>query len=558
MIIVDKGRFLVPNNVAYAEQLRKAGWLNSRGFYSTDDLSKVIPFIEHLSPEIQRIIAEGAAKHAAASATVASEGFTAQVPEGRKLFSFQEAAVEYILSRPNTLLALDAGTGKTATMITACNHLKAQRILVILPQIAKYNWLRKEWPMWSTQPDLTISAINAQDPWPNTDVVFINYEILERYYKQITAIEWDVLICDESHRIKNKDAKRTRLVLGGTVKMKKEQAEIAGLIQAGKRGYYSASGIKAKVKIFATATPMDRPKDLWTVCEAFDPQGLGADWFKWHRRYCSMVKTPFGWDMNGADHLDELGAMMRARFMVRYNADEVLDLPPLREDLFLLPPVSIVLEEEDTFVDENLDALLSLARDMGHTSQPTRTELLGLVGDAIINNVSMIGKPAYALLFSKFAEMREKTGMAKVPFVVDYINSKREETEYPIVIFAYHRAVVAELRKAYPNAAYIIGGMSGEMRNEQVDLFQKGMVNEFIGNIDAAGEAVTLTRASHLVFAEMDWRGTAMLQARKRIHRISQTQPCRVDYLCAADSFDAILASKAFSKMQNIKETLDL
>lgn len=451
-------------------------------------------------------------------------------------------------------------THNSAIMISSCNTIKASKILMLVPSIAKYNMYLKEWPKWNTQDKLSATVVNAKDKWPNTDVIIVNYDLLDRYYKEITAIEWDLLICDESHRIKNKDAKRTKFVLGGTMKLKKEQAELAGLTPSNKRGYYKAQGIRAKKRIFATATPMDRPRDFWTVCEAFDPQGLGSNWMKFHRRYCSAVKNFMGrWDVSGADNLEELGAMMRARFMVRHKAEEVLDLPPLREDLFLLPPVQVILDDEESFVDENLEALLGLARDMGSSaSAANKSELLGLVGEAILSNVKFIGKPEYVILFTKFAELREKTGVAKVPYVVEYINEKRDDDKYPIVIFAYHRSVIAALREQYPYAAYIIGGMSSEKRNEQVDSFQHGMVNEIILNIDAGGEAITLTRANHLVFAELDWRGTAMIQARKRIHRISQTRSCRVDYLSAADSFDALLAAKCFEKMKNIKQTLDL
>jgi SNF2 family DNA or RNA helicase len=114
------------------------------------------------------------------------------------------------------------------------------------------------------------------------------------------------------------------------------------------------------------------------------------------------------------------------------------------------------------------------------------------------------------------------------------------------------------LKKAFPSAAYIIGGMTAKARDAEVDKFETGETNTIIGNIDAAGESITLTRSRLLAFAEMDWRGTQMIQARKRIHRITQSRECSGFYLASANSFDALVAESAFEKMENIKETLDI
>jgi Superfamily II DNA/RNA helicases, SNF2 family len=246
--------------------------------------------------------------------------------------------------------------------------------------------------------------------------------------------------------------------------------------------------------------------------------------------------------------------------MVRHDLNKVLDLPPLREDIFLLPPVKIVLDEETEFVHSNIDALLNLSIAMGQplSQGDSPDKFLRLIGAAILENVSLIGHPDFQPLFSKFAEIRKKTGLAKLPYVIDLIREKTDDCIIPVVAFGYHREFMQGLKTAFPDFSYVVGGMSSKKRKDEVTRFQNGETPGFLGNIDAAGEAITLTRASLAIFGEMDWRGTQMVQARKRIHRISQTQSCQILFACAARSFDAYVAEQAFEKMRNMKETLDL
>lgn len=558
-ISLYNGMFVAPLDAPYAQKLVEACWRTSSSFYYTDDVSRLLPVIEYADDALVEKLLGARCDYSASVATEPSGKYEIPLPEGKALFGYQAADVEYILDRPSTLLAEDAGLGKSAIMIAVANTMQAKRILIICPSVAKYNWMLKEWPKWTTLNHLSIGVAESKF-YPDTDVIIINYDILDRHKKALQQVEWDLLIVDESHRVKNKDAMRTQMVLGGTRAASEEEAAKLCAVPMKRRGRYKVPALNAKKRIFASATPMNRPKDLWTMVRECDPKGLGRDEVAFYKRYCAWRKTPFGIYIDGADNLKELGALMRARFMVRHDPEEVLDLPPLREEIFLLPPVKIVLSEEEAFVHDNIDALLNLAAASGSnlSTDSTTEQFLRLIGDAIIDNVSLIGKPEFQPLFSKFAEIRKQTGVAKVPDAVSFIKDISDDLNTPVVVFGYHREVMEELKKAFPDSAMVVGGMSSKDRSAQVDMFQEGRVNVFLGNIDAAGEAITLTRSQLLVCVEPDWRGTAMIQMRKRIHRITQNQPCSCYYLASANSFDAYVADKGFSKMANIKETLDL
>lgn len=500
MIEIEDGEFIAPAGVAYAGELQKAGWRLRGDRWVTKQIEIVAPFIDHLAPNILEKLAVTAEKIEKSRSHEPSEGFVAIVPAGQKLEPFQEASVEYILEHKDTLLAQECGTGKTAMMIVALNMMMARRVLIICPAVAKYNWALKEWPKWNTQQDLTVGVVEAND-WTDTDVVIINFDILERHKVRANAHLWDCLIIDEAHKAKNPDAKRTILIVGGAMKIRKERqkgqalptndevavedqrvhAAAAALCARplSKNTWFDIPPIPARKRVFATATPMNRPKDLWNYCKVMDPDGLGRDHHEFLKRYCAAYQLPNGrWYDNGADHEEELGARLREKFMIRHQ-ESVLKLPPHSSEIFLLPPVKLEETENETFVRENMDALLEMSERMGEPlpTDPKVQDFLRVVGKAILDNVSLIGEPEFQPMFQKFAEIREKTGLAKVPHVCDYIDLKTDNGVDPLVVFGYHRSVLRELHKHYPNSGMIIGGLSAKKRFEIVNAFQNGEIN---------------------------------------------------------------------------------
>jgi len=137
-----------------------------------------------------------------------------------------------------------------------------------------------------------------------------------------------------------------------------------------------------------------------------------------------------------------------------------------------------------------------------------------------------------------FAHLRHDLGVAKVKDSLTYITEKFEDTDEQAVIFAYHTDVIHALQEGLTDHAVITGATSQADRQKAIESFQSGTIKYLIGNVLAAGTGITLTKARHAVFVEIDVTPANNWQAEDRIHRIGQNSTCYYHYLCAEKSMD--------------------
>lgn len=110
--------------------------------------------------------------------------------------------------------------------------------------------------------------------------------------------------------------------------------------------------------------------------------------------------------------------------------------------------------------------------------------------------------------------LRKDIAIAKVPFCIEHID--KSLAEGPVILFAHHHDVIDKMKESFGHAVTITGMTSLDDRQKAVDDFQSGKSNLFIGNILAAGVGITLTKSSHVVFAEMSWVPADMSQCEDR------------------------------------------
>jgi SWI/SNF-related matrix-associated actin-dependent regulator 1 of chromatin subfamily A len=279
-----------------------------------------------------------------------------------------------------------------------------------------------------------------------------------------------------------------------------------------------------------SGTPIpNRPHEFWTILSTLAPDVIGkVGYWSFINRFCTTRETPFGTEITGARRQGELNARLRGSgFLVRRRKEEVLhELPPKRYKMVAIEPdhlLASILEREAPF-------------------DPAEIYARGVpVGSAL-------------------PEIRHEMGLAKVPAVVGYVRDLLDGGMEKVLVFAYHRDVIASLVEGLSEygAEPITGSTPPARRQAVVQKFQNNSAPRVIvGQIQAAGEGLTLTAACDVVFAEASYVPGQNDQCADRAHRIGQTRGVVVHHVVVRGSIDAHVLGAAAGKAADLQKVLD-
>lgn len=135
-------------------------------------------------------------------------------------FPFQFEGVAFLYPRQAAVLADEMGLGKTMQAITAMRLLlrrgQAQNILLICPKPLVTNWQR-EFGVWAPEvPVMVVEGDHAKRRWQwqlrNVPLRIANYELLLRDRQLLDELHFDLVVLDESQRIKNRHSSTSEIV----------------------------------------------------------------------------------------------------------------------------------------------------------------------------------------------------------------------------------------------------------------------------------------------------------------------------------------------------------
>lgn len=437
--------------------------------------------------------------------------------ENESLYGFQIEAARFALSRNRSYLALEPGLGKTAIAATVAQTLNASTMVICPPFLAR----NTEAEFKRFAPKLSCERFNWKSwtPTPMADVIIVPDTIVDRREAGACAQALhafaakngrpSLIVVDEAHRFKNPKARRTQALFG----------------QGGKLGL---AGYFTKV-LYLSGTPIpNSPIELFSVLDHSAPACINhMNRFEYGRHFCNAHRTAFGWDFTGASNMAELRQRVIGPFMLRMRKADVLkELPPKIEGLVIL---SAGLPKRLSKIDEQI--LKAYSPDDLVKNQIKA--LLNVGGDLHI------------------ATHRKEIGIHKAKAAAEYINHLLDESDEALVVFAIHKEAIEKLSGllAAWKPLVITGQTPMAERHEIVKAFQEDRGRRlFIGNIQAAGVGLTLTKASRVVFMESSWVPSENEQASDRCHRIGQTEAVLVQHLAFKDSIDRAVLETVLRK----------
>jgi SNF2 family DNA or RNA helicase len=478
------------------------------------------------------------------------------LPEGKRLMQPQVGGVKWLLHNPNVMEADPMGAGKTIMCAVAADKLKCKRVLIICPASVKVNW-RREWRAWNKMAkrgDSTVAVVKGST-WPNTDVVIVNFDIIDRFRStyekdkdgkiihdksgmpvakregQVDAVDWDMVIIDECHKIKGRSAQRTRAIIGHT-----------------RYGKIQQTPITAKHRVAMSGTPMpNRPEEVWPIAFWLWPESF-PNFHLFGMRYCGAKRGHFGWKYKGSSNEKELNARLRLLGMIaRPKSLTHAEVPPKSRKIIEFPikgMESIVEREKATYREEE--------RDLATIRAKAESSLVFNDEEGFRSAMKDL-RERVNLGVGKLTQARMEVAEAKVPYVVDYVKQELKQRD-KIILFCWHRKIAELLYREFSDIAVKIdGGVQTEDRQPLIDRFQKDPECKIIIGTSCIWTGTTLTASDLILFVELHWVPGEVLQGEDRIHRKSQTKPCEIRYLVVEGSIDSVMSERIIDKLEVIE-----
>ncbi len=407
-----------------------------------------------------------------------------------KPYPFQTEAVKFMHAHPRCINGSEMGVGKTIEALKLCQELEPEHVLIVCPKTLIAEWFNQ------------VSDILDEDcltPHNNGDklnglnlagprFVVVNYDLLAipKYWGLLDDVEWDIIIFDECHRMKNNKAKRTKAA-------------------------HLLVPFVPRV-IMMSGTPMqNNPSDLFPLFHILN-SGLYRSYSSWIKMFCVTVlmTLPSGKAFNqivGAKNTDELNKLLHIH-MHRDTKKEVLkDLP---DKMYRTIPIELGRERKQyNQMEKELFALL----DSGEM----------ITAPAVIAQLTRLRQICLDPNLLSQEIPRPSTPSNKTQTLLELI----DDTDSKMVVYSYFeryiRMLKQELDKRKIKSVVITGQVNTTNRGRAVYEFQNDeSIKVCLGTIGAMGEGITLTAGHTVVFCDLFWNPAVNTQAEDRLHRIGQ------------------------------------
>lgn len=443
-----------------------------------------------------------------------------------KPFPFQEEGARWLAGKTRALLGDSMRVGKTIQSVIAADLIGAQNVLVVCPGLARDVW-RQHFEAASFFGRPISVVMEGGDPIEPNGVTILSMDGSRNaaLHAAVMRHSWDVLIIDEGHFLKGKDSQRTNQVLS-------------------RHGFAAV----AKRIWFLSGTPMlNGPQDMWVMLRTIGVTKL--DYEEFLNRFCVWFPGEYGPVVKGAKNTEELRALLHP-VMLRRTWKEV------RHQVMAKPPPDP--EWHDVYLDP-------LPQDVNHEwyvrlRDLEKAEKVRRGVTKLIEQIERGEEPKIKNLAPATSSHRKAVSLAKSKPMATWLLHKLATEEFEkVVIFAHHRWTIDLLREYLRpyGAKTIYGGTKPKDQIQAIEYFRDRWARRvLICQDNMARQAIDLSAANHLVFAELDWVADNNAQAAMRIQGPRQTRPCHIWNMILNNSLDADVIRVCTRKTQMALEIL--
>ena len=412
-------------------------------------------------------------------------------------------------------------------------HIK--RVLIVAPTSVVAVW-PQELENYAAFPFTVRALLGTRDkrlkelndlerfPYEHLKAAVINYEAVrgDEIFEALQDYDADLIIADESQRIKTHDAAQSRAM--------------------------HLLGDKARYKLILSGTPVQNEAvDIFSQYRFLDPSIFGDNFYAFRGRYCEMG----GFNRKQIVRYKDLDTLIKKEHSIAYRVtkDEALDLP---EQTFENRVVPMNKKERSIYDKLRRDGYAELEGSGTITATTVLTKLLRLqqfTGGFLVEDA---------------ADRPKLVSRGKLDALEDILLDYVVEGRKKLVIFARFLPEIHEIEalckkvlgKADMRAVAIYGDIKKEERGAIVQQFQKDPATTvFIGQIDTAGTGITLTAADTCVYYSVNFNYATYSQSLSRIHRIGQKNRCTYIHLVAEKTIDETIL-QALAKKEDLAKTV--
>ena len=437
-----------------------------------------------------------------------------------ELLPYQLDGIAFAVGAGRAVLADDMGLGKTIQGIGVAELLSCEagihKVLIICPASLKSQW-RTEIRRFSDRDCQVVlgSARERAEQYDNERFFTIcNYEQVLRDILPIERVGWDLIILDEGQRIKNWEAKTTRIV----------------------------KGLRSTFALVLSGTPLENNLgELYTVVGFIDDRRLGPAFrfFNRHRVVDEKGKVL------GYKNLSELREHLKPVLLRRTRQSVMVDLPPRTTEIIRIAPT----DEQLAMHGANMQIVSSIV----NKPYISEMDLLRLRKALLMcrmaaNSTFLVDKqePAYS---SKLEELQTLMGQLC------------QEQDRKTILFSEWTTMIGLIEPLLDQHGLgyvrLDGSVPQKKRQQLVRRFHQDPECKVFVTTNAGSVGLNLQAADTVVNVDLPWNPAVLEQRVARAHRMGQRRPVQVFVLVTEGTIEENLLATLSAKHELAIAALD-